>query len=165
MNITLQAILVKKNELNDTIAEIEKRQESLKEELVNIDGLIAKIKAQSTEFRLPETKIELADGEHYAGIILGKDGEKSYHLILVPGEKEKINWNDAKAAGELPTRREQSLLFSNLKDQFESAWYWSSEQHAAPSHCAWGQDFSDGDQYDYHKGHELRARFVRRLVV
>ncbi|MCM3581811.1 DUF1566 domain-containing protein, partial [Ralstonia pickettii] len=67
--------------------------------------------------------------------------------------------------GELPTRREQALLYANLPEQFEKTWYWSSEQSASNSFCAWGQDFSDGIQYNGHKGNELRARAVRRLKI
>ena len=79
--------------------------------------------------------------EHYAGIILGKDGEPDHHLILLAGEAESVNWAQAKdfaakAGGELPTRREQSLLFANLKEQFQPRWYWSGEQHASYSACA-----------------------------
>ena len=108
--------------------------------------------------------------EHYAGIILGKDGEPDHHLILLAGEAESVNWAQAKdfaakAGGELPTRREQSLLFANLKEQFQPRWYWSGEQHASGSGYAWIQDFSGGDQYISHKDNDYRARAVRRLVI
>ena len=112
----------------------------------------------------------LKDGEHYAGIILGKDGSPDHHLILLPGETESVTWAKAKewaagAAGELPTRREQSLLFANLKERFQPGWHWSSEQHAANSDYAWCQNFTNGLQdYDY-KTSKLRARAVRRLII
>ena len=67
----------------------------------------------------------LKAGELYAGIILGKDGQPDHHLILLPGEPAKrLSWDRAvkwatKNGGELPTRREQSLLFANLKEEFE----------------------------------------------
>ena len=97
----------------------------------------------------------LKAGEHYAGILLGKNGEPDHHLILLPGEAESVNWAQAKefsakAGGELPTRREQSLLFANLKEQFQPRWHWSGEQHASDSDCAWVQDFyygSNGNTY------------------
>jgi hypothetical protein len=119
---------------------------------------------------LPEANIEMARGEEYAGMIVGKDGEASYHLILLPGEAESVNWQQAQefakeAGGSLPTRREQSLLFANLKEQFKEAWYWSSEQHASNSDYAWYQYFSDGNQDNNHTSNELRARAVRRLVI
>lgn len=112
----------------------------------------------------------LKAGEHYAGIILGKDGEPDHHLILLPGEAESVNWAQAKefaakAGGELPTRREQSLLFTNLKEQFQPRWYWSGEQHASNSGYAWYQGFYDGTQNYTHKGGTCRARAVRRLVI
>ena len=109
-------------------------------------------------------------GECYAGIILGKDGEHDYHLFLLPGEAESVNWEDAKtfaskASGELPTRREQSLLFANLKEEFKERAYWSNTPHAVYGSFAWCQGFDNGGQDDYYKDNELRARAVRRLVI
>ena len=113
---------------------------------------------------------ELREGEYYAGIILGKDGEPDYHLILLPSEAIDFNWKDAKEwaasqGGELPTRREQSLLFANLKEQFRTRWYWSSESHEEDAHYAWYQRFDLGHQDDGHKGLKGCARAVRRLSV
>jgi hypothetical protein len=112
----------------------------------------------------------LKAGEQYAGLILGKNGEPDHHLILLPGEAEAVTWDQAKefakkAGGELPTRREQALLFANLKEEFKQAWYWSGEQHASDSDCAWGQYFSNGGQYLTSPSTELRARAVRRLIL
>ncbi|MBS1170597.1 MAG: hypothetical protein H6R01_1515 [Burkholderiaceae bacterium] len=111
----------------------------------------------------------LKSGEIYAGLILGKNGP-DHHLILLPGEAENLTFAQAnewakEAGGELPSRREQSLLFANCKDQFQPRWYWSSEQHAANGSCAWMQDFDDGDQNNSHKGGEFRARAVRRVTI
>ena len=112
----------------------------------------------------------LKKGELYAGIILGKEDEPDHHLILLPGEAENVNWDDAKkfaakTGGELPTRREQSLLFSNLKEQFQERWYWSGEQHAAYSYYAWFQDFINGYQGGRNERYAGRARAVRRVVI
>ena len=112
----------------------------------------------------------LKPGEHYAGIILGKDNEPDHHLILLPGEAESVTWEQAKefaakVGGELPTRREQSLLFANLKEQFQPRWYWSGEQHVSHSGCAWYQYFDFGYQSYGHKGYGCRARAVRRLEI
>ena len=112
----------------------------------------------------------LAAGELYAGLIIGKDGAPDHHLILLPGAVEDKTWEQAKEwaasiGGELPTRREQSLLFANLKEQFEGTWYWSSEQSASNSYAAWYQTFDGGIQHYGHKGNELRARAVRRLIL
>lgn len=112
----------------------------------------------------------LNPGEHYAGILLGKDGNQSHHLILLPGAAEALTWRQALdwakgSGGELPDRREQALLIANLADEFESAWYWSNAQHASDSDCAWCQDFGDGGQDGGHKIVKLRARAVRRLPI
>ena len=146
--------------------------ESIKAKQDEITQLISSYENQSAavEYIFPETEIKLSKGEHYAGLILGKDGESSYHLILLPNEKQDINWGDAvtwakEQGGDLPTRREQSLLYANLKERFEERWYWSSEQHASHSSCAWCQGFYHGYQYDTNESYELRARAVRRLSV
>ena len=115
-------------------------------------------------------KENLKGGEQYAGILLGKDGAPDQHVILIAGEAENVTWQQAKAfakksGGDLPTRREQSLLIANLKEQFQPRWYWSSEQHAAGSYFAWAQDFDTGYQYYLNISHELRARAVRRLEI
>jgi hypothetical protein len=112
----------------------------------------------------------LREGETYAGLLLGKDGAPDIHLILLPGVATDVSWEQAQkfaaaAGGELPTRREQALLFANLQENFEPRWYWSSEQHASsPSH-AWLQYFGSGTQYYGHKSYEGRARAVRRLIL
>lgn len=112
----------------------------------------------------------LKEGERWAGILLNADGTPSHHVILLPGEAESVTWAQAKkwakkAGGELPTRREQSLLFANLKDQFQSAWYWSGEPHAAHADYAWLQVFGYGTQSYGHKGYDFRARAVRRELI
>jgi hypothetical protein len=120
---------------------------------------------------LPHITIpSLANGELWAGVLLNEDGTPSHHVILLPGEAARIGWNKAvewakEIGGELPTRREQSLLFANLKLQFKGEWYWSGEQHAATSDGAWLQVFDDGGQYDGDKSFEARARAVRRLPI
>jgi hypothetical protein len=111
----------------------------------------------------------LRDGELYAGIILGKNAPNQ-HVILLAGDEKVPSWDRgiefaADCGGDLPTRREQSLLFANLKDHFQSAWYWSSEQHAAYPDCAWTQNLGSGYQDHYHKTFEGRARAVRRLII
>jgi len=146
--------------------------EAIEKEHQKVSELIAQFKAQITsQFVFPETEIQLAHGEHYAGVILGKDGESSYHLILLPEDKDGGKWQAAmdwakSIGGELPTRREQSLLFANLKEEFQEQWYWSSVQHASNDDYAWYQLFSDGYQYYYDKVlSSCRARAVRRLVI
>ena len=147
--------------------------DAIKAEHAKVAEMIALFEAQSsetTEIHFPEFLVELKHGEEYAGLIVGKDGETSYNLVLIPGQADSINWPDANAwavkqGGELPTRREQSLLFANLKEQFEEAYYWSGEQHASASDYAWFQSFGYGDQSYGITYYELRARAVRRLTI
>ncbi|WP_317201454.1 DUF1566 domain-containing protein [Janthinobacterium sp.] len=110
-------------------------------------------------------------GERYAGIALAEDGSLSHHLFLLPGEADGVSWDAAVAwaaevGGDLPTRREQSLLFANLKDQFKPRWYWSGEQYAPDPSYAWGLDFDNGVQFNgYDTSYAGRARAVRRLKI
>ena len=145
--------------------------EEIKKEHAKLAELIAKFEAQSRTLLFPAQTICLAPGEEYAGIVLGKDGAPSHHLILLPGDKENISWDDAnkwaaELGGSLPTLREQALLYSNLRNQFKDTSYWSSEQPAPHSASAWFQNFSNGYQTSNgYKSSELRARAVRRLTI
>lgn len=145
--------------------------DAIEKEHKKVADMIEQFKAQAvTQFLFPETEIQLAHGEHYAGLILGKDGEASYHLILLPEDKASSKWQEAmdwakSINGELPTRREQSLLFANLKEQFQETYYWSCETHASYSDYAWNQYFYNGNQRYCFKGNVNRARAVRRIVV
>jgi len=131
--------------------------------------LISKLEADlPTTYSLTGFDLTLAKGERYAGLVLNEDGTPSHHLVLLPGQAEDIDWPDAiewasKAGGELPTRREQALLFANLKGSFEARGYWSSEQSSDDD--AWYQNFRYGCQHGYDKSAELRARAVRRFAA
>lgn len=114
------------------------------------------------------TPPELKPGEIYAGILLNEDGTPGHHLILLPGDNADADWQTqmdwAKSiGGELPDRREQSLLFANCKQHFESAWYWSGEEFSLTS--AWCKGFYYGDLSNDRKTDESRARAVRRLII
>ncbi len=116
------------------------------------------------------TMPELNPGEIYAGILLGKDGEPDQHLILLPGQAKEATFKQAQqfaadVGGDLPTRREQSLLFANLPEQFEKDWHWSGTLRAGYSYYAWCQYFSSGGQDNTSKSAELFARAVRRSVI
>jgi len=154
-----------------TAVKTEKAIEEIKAVQEKLQGMIADLlKKPVTEFIFPETNIDLLHGEHYAGLIIGKDGEPSYHLILVDGAVDKVTWQQAldwakSIKAELPTRREQALLYANLKEQFTENYYWSSETHAGYSGFAWIQDFDSGGQTYYSKATTYRARAVRRLVI
>ena len=75
----------------------------------------------------------------------------------------------------LPSRLELMLAYHELgaarafkpggKQAFDSAWYWSSTQHAEYSDYAWMQHFGNGDQDGYLKSDAYRARAVRRLII
>ena len=113
-------------------------------------------------------KEALQAGECYAGLILGKDGRPDYHLVLLPGDVEGVSWSAASTwaaqdGGELPTRRELSLLFANLREEFLREWYWSSEQCESRSQLVWGQNFASGIQTMYGRPFRGHARAVRRL--
>lgn len=143
--------------------------EEIKAAQAKVNELIAAYEAQAaTTYGVPEALIALKPGERYAGLLLDEKGEPSHHLVLLPGDADDLNWSAAQAwakeqAGDLPTRREQSLLFANLKSEFQAAWYWSNEAHSTAS--AWYQGFYDGTQDDGTQYDELRARAVRRLSV
>jgi hypothetical protein len=111
----------------------------------------------------------LKEGEAYAGLILGKNGAPDHHLILLPDEIDDVTWSAARnwaasAGGELPNRRELSLLHANLKEMFSRVWYWSAEQSEARSQLVWGQNFSSGIQTMYGRQFHGRARAVRRIL-
>lgn len=154
-----------------TLEVIEAEQSKLSADHARISALIEAFKSQSraTEYRIEAVTIPLAAGEKLAGPILNEDGTLSHYLILLPGQADDVNWNAAREwatqqGGELPTRREQSLLFANLKHEFEERYYWSGEPHEENAGWAWYQFFFSGRQlYAGHCG-ELRARAVRRFI-
>lgn len=117
---------------------------------------------------VPAAAISLRPGEHYAGLVLGDDGQPSHHLVLLPARPdERLSWQAAMdwaadAGGALPTRREQSLIFAHCRDHVEHAWHWSSETHEDEASYAWGCVFSYGDQFYYRESFEACAVAVRR---
>ena len=112
----------------------------------------------------------LKQGETYAGIVLGQNGEKDYHLVVTGPEVLDITWKKAvawakKQGGELPNRRELRLLWVNAAEEFVKDWYWSGEQRAAYSVYAWCQSFLNGGQSILNTSNRLRARAVRRIPI
>lgn len=128
-----------------------------------------------------EESIKLhSQGYIYAGLILGKNGEKDYHLWLHPEIPERLlTWHDAMAwAGSincnLPNRREQSLLFANRKEHFEEIhhwwsgnadWYWSEEQLQHEPSYAWVQNLRFGAQRHNHITGAHPVCAVRRVYT
>lgn len=115
-------------------------------------------------------------GGRFAGIVRGQDGEPDYLLILGPEYDGELPWQQAMnwAAGfaadnhndyTLPTCSEQTILFSNTRDQFQWDGYWSCEQFDKDADFAWMQDFNDCTHYYNRKDNERGARAVRRLVI
>jgi len=110
----------------------------------------------------------LKEGEAYAGLILGKDGEADYHLVLLPHDVSDVSWPTAREwagsqEGDLPTRRELALLFANQRECFDRVWYWSNEQHDTRPQLVWGQNFASGIQTVYGRPFRGHARAVRRI--
>lgn len=117
--------------------------------------------------RFPD--IDLADGEHYAGLTRDHATGAWHHLVLLPATTDKnLTWQEAidwakSVGGELPSRFESALLYANLRDKIDrDYWYWTATPHAEPSR-AWFQNFHLGYQGYGPKGYRYRARAVRRV--
>ncbi|QLG87669.1 DUF1566 domain-containing protein [Chitinibacter bivalviorum] len=113
--------------------------------------------------------IVLAEGESYAGIMIGDNGE-SYHLINTSHQLEAATWKEAMGWAKelglaLPNRKEARLQWVNTQSDFEEDWYWTAEEYASGSGCAWTQEFDYGGQSFSLKTYEFRARAVRRLPI
>jgi hypothetical protein len=64
-----------------------------------------------------------------------------------------------------PAQTAVELFRAGGAEAFEESAYWTSTQRASFSAYACYQDFSYGDQHDWGKDHELRARAFRRLAI
>ena len=116
-----------------------------------------------------------AQGGTYAGIVRGRDGQPDRHMVLADARPNtRLNWQAAMAwaAGvevdghtdfSLPDRYQSAVLFGNLDDQFEKAWYWTSTP--ASEGYAWYQLFSYGLQSSNLTSYEGRARAVRLIPL
>ncbi len=107
-------------------------------------------------------------GGIYAGLTLHEN--KPYALVLLPAEREEINWKEAIAwaeqqGGMLPSRIDQLVLWQNLKAHVQATWYWSCDPYAGYESSAWCQDFGYGGQGNDTKSAKLRARAVRRMPI
>jgi hypothetical protein len=142
---------------------------SIKASIAELNARVDALAAAALVIEIPSKKIELREGERYAGLILDSNGTPSHHVVLLPGSTES-NWDDAVAwalalGGDLPDRCEQSLLRANLKSEFEPGYHWSREQHAGNPDYAWMQGFDGGGQNYDRKSGQYRARAVRRLPI
>ena len=145
--------------------------ESIKTEQSRIAEMIAAFESQQAiRFPLNISMPDLNEGERYVGIIIGADGTKRHHIILLPGEIDNTSWKKSmkwaeSIGGELPDRVESALLFATMKDEFKPEWYWYSELYEPGSGYAWYQNFYSGHQCTSTLSACLRARAVRRLTV
>ena len=133
-------------------------------------GTTMQVTNTQADAKLAFLAAHLKDGEHYAGILLGKDGQPDQHLIVVAVAEDGGTWAAQKAwatnaGGELPTRRELNLLRANLRELFAPTWYWSAEGYEGDSAYAWCQYFGLGLQNYDHKIADLRDVAVRRLSI
>jgi hypothetical protein len=142
----------------------------IKYQHAKLAGMIKEWEAKSrTSLSIPESTIELIEGEHYAGIVI-ENGKPAHHLILLPNKPDKrMTRSDAKAwaesvGGSLPERFEIALLYANLRDQFDASQYhWSGTQSS--DDYAWTQHFYYGNQLCSTKDNYFFARAVRRLEI
>lgn len=144
-----------------------KRQEYTMTPLSNANAASAQQNVTPLQSAI-EVPLVLMEGETYAGLLVGKDGESSYHLILLPEEARAINWSGASewakgVDGDLPTLRELALLFANLREHFQRFWYWSNVEHETRPQLVWGQNFASGIQTVYGRPFWGHARAVRRV--
>lgn len=126
--------------------------------------------AATIESRFPD--IDIAAGEHYAGLSRDHTTGAWHHVVLLPATTDKhLTWQEAidwakSVGGELPTRFESALLYANLRDQVDTDyWYWTGTQHEREPSWAWLQYFYYGSQNYTLKGDRSRACAVRRVPV
>ena len=138
-----------------TLETIKARQDELKSRTIN----------------LPAATIELRNGEQYAGLVLKDDGTPSHHLVWMAGQTTiRLSWQDAKdwaskAGGELPTRREMSLIYAHCRAHVKHEWCWSGEALEADTASAWSCHLGDGFQSTHLKSYENDAIAVRRIPI
>jgi len=152
--ITLEAIKAEQSRIAEMIASFEKQPKPL----------------FAWEGTIEVTCPKLNPGEKFVGVIMSADGTKREHIILLPGEIDDTNWNDAtkwaeSIGGELPDRTEGALLFATMKDEFKPEAYWTRELCEPDSGSAWFQGFHYGGQRSGDRGYGLRARAVRRVAI
>ena len=110
----------------------------------------------------------LGTDEINGGLVL--ENNAWHWVILLPGECSPVNWKTAmtrakEQGGDLPSRPEQSVLYANLRGEFEEDWYWSNTPYAGDESSAWCQGFGYGYQGSFRKVTKLHARAVRRIAI
>jgi len=114
-------------------------------------------------------------GGTYAGLVCGEAGQPDQHVILADAKPPMrlawaagIKWAktveaDGHADFSMPIRDESALLYTNLRDQMDGGWHWTSTQYSDA--YAWGQLFDGGYLYYNDKSAEGRVRAVRRFAA
>ena len=122
---------------------------------------------------------EVGDGTILAGFYEGKplyttsrDAPLSYSFNEAQGRAEFNNkrGNFGHKDWRVPTKDELNVLFENrnegaLKGTFNetgsntAGWYWSSSP--STNFTNWGQNFSNGEMYDFSRGSDMSLRCVR----
>jgi hypothetical protein len=146
--------------------------EAIEAKQTELAAMIQQLQKQAVQTRVIEIEscdIELAPGEHYAGVVLDEDGQHQHHLVLMAQRPtNKLNWQAAtdwakSVGGYLPFRQEQALLYANCKAHLQSEWHWSCETHKEDASSAWFCNFSYGNQFNNHNSYEGCAVAVRRV--
>jgi hypothetical protein len=111
--------------------------------------------------------IKTKKDQTYAGIILGKNGNTDYHLVLLPDIIYDASWDEAdqfakKLGGALPNRSDDYLLMTNCREEMGGFVYWSSEA-MNDGIQAWSHDFHFGSRIKQLKNAPLRARVVLKI--
>ena len=123
--------------------------------------------ATGTPTPLPTIGSVFAGGT-YAGLVMPADGAPYALILLADAPAKRLTWAASntwakKLKATLPNRVEGTLLFANLKSQFEPGWHWLETQYSES--YAWGQYFSYGLQTSLVKKYGGLARAVRRLPL
>ena len=108
-------------------------------------------------------------GGEYAGLTIFEN--EPYDLVLVSTEFDRgdheaaLKWSEGKNAM-LPSRFDNLVLFTNMKDRFKTDYYyWCADLRAGSPGCAWGQGFVTGYQFWVNRSYYSRAVAVRRYAI
>lgn len=113
----------------------------------------------------------LEAGERYVGAVGDLRGGSLHHVILLPGDSDGAHWQfqmdwARSIGGDLPSEREQFLLWARCRSQFRLAWYWANQDHDQDAGRAVAQFIDDARLiHSYGKRAELRARAIRRVPI
>lgn len=108
------------------------------------------------------------DGE-YAGVTVFEN--QPFDLVLLSADFDRgdhetaLKWAAGKNAM-LPSRFDNLILFTNMKDRFKTDYYyWCADLHAGNPVYAWFQNFGNGRQTWNGRSCNFRAVAVRRYAI